>query len=220
MSISEIVGHIIDERGTYSSELSDEGYVNERLDGFGITDSEVRKTIRDAVDYGRKLNDRLYTLVNESLVKNGHYDQTFGYRKWYMHHYTPDVGLAAALGISTNDEEISQVFIDDTGNRRPSHEFIASALQRHGEETGYDFVESVRRSISPLMNAINQMGNVDRLKQLEEAINGTPKLDENGNYVKENNKVVLSSRPMYSIDSEGNRLDKGSVKGIQSACRT
>ena len=217
MSISEIVGHIIDERRTYSSELSDEDYVNERLDGYGITDAETRKAIQDAVDYGRELNDRLYTLVNEALVKNGHYEQTFGYRKWYMHHYAPDVGLAAALGISTNDEEISQVFIDDTGNRRPSHEFIASALQRYGEETGYDFVESVHRSISPLVNAIYQMENVDRLKQLEEAINGTPKLDENGNYVKENNKVVLSSRPMYSVDSEGNRLDKNHLTAFANS---
>lgn len=33
---------------------------------------------------------------------------------------------------------------------------------------------------SSLMNTIYQTGNIDRLKQLEQAINGTPKMDEKG----------------------------------------
>lgn len=216
MSIREIVGHIIDERrnDVYSPELSDNDYVNERLNNYGITDAKTRKIIQEAVDYGRKFNDQLYALANESLVQNGHYEHTYGYRKWYMHHYTQETGLPALLGIPSSDDEISQVFVDDTGNRRPSHEFNAAALERHGDQTGYDFVESVRRSLSGVMNTIYQTGNIDRLKQLEQAINGTPKMDESGNYIYENNKVVLESRPMYEVGPDGQQVDKSYLTGF------
>ncbi|MGN0185400.1 MAG: hypothetical protein ACI4AL_09785 [Aristaeellaceae bacterium] len=216
MSIREIVGHIIDERRSdaYSPELSDNDYVNERLNNYGITDTKTRKIIQEAVDYARKFNDQLYALANESLVQNGHYEHTYGYRKWYMHHYTPETGLPALLGIPSSDEEISQVFIDETGNRRPSHEWNAAALERHGDQTGYDFVESVRRSLSGVMNTIYQTGNIDRLKQLEQAINGTPKMDESGNYIYENNKVVLESRPMYEVGPDGQQVDKSYLTGF------
>ena len=216
MSIREIVGHIIDERRSdaYSPELSDGDYVTERLNNYGIADVETKKIIREAVDFARKFNDQLYALANESLVQNGHYEHTYGYRKWYMHHYTPDTGLPAVLGIPSSDDEISQVFVDETGNRRPSHEFNAAALERHGDQTGYDFVESVRRSLSGVMNTIYQTGNIDRLKQLEQAINGTPKMDESGNYVYENNKVVLESSPMYEVGPDGQRADKSYLTGF------
>lgn len=216
MSIREIVGHIIDERrnDVYSPELSDNDYVNERLNNYGITDAKTRKIIQEAVDYGRKFNDQLYALANESLVQSGHYEHTYGYRKWYMHHYTQETGLPALLGIPSSDDEISQVFVDDTGNRRPSHEFNAAALERHGDQTGYDFVESVRRSLSGVMNTIYQTGNIDRLKQLEQAINGTPKMDESGNYIYENNKVVLESRPMYEVGPDGQQVDKSYLTGF------
>ena len=216
MSIREIVGHIIDERRSdaYSPELSDGDYVTERLNNYGIADVETKKIIREAVDFARKFNDQLYALANESLVQNGHYEHTYGYRKWYMHHYTPETGLPALLGIPSSDDEISQVFVDETGNRRPSHEFNAAALERHGDQTGYDFVESVRRSLSGVMNTIYQTGNIDRLKQLEQAINGTPKMDESGNYVYENNKVVLESSPMYEVGSDGQQVDKSYLTGF------
>ena len=216
MSIREIVGHIIDERRSdaYSPELSDGDYVTERLNNYGIADVETKKIIREAVDFARKFNDQLYALANESLVQNGHYEHTYGYRKWYMHHYTPETGLPALLGIPSSDDEISQVFVDETGNRRPSHEFNAAALERHGDQTGYDFVESVRRSLSGVMNTIYQTGNIDRLKQLEQAINGTPKMDESGNYVYENNKVVLESSPMYEVGPDGQQVDKSYLTGF------
>ena len=145
-----------------------------------------------------------------------HLPVCYNYRKWYMHHYNNenDNAILALFGIHTNDDEISQVFIDETGNRRPSHEFNAAALERHGDATGYDFTESVRRSLSGVLNTIYQTGNIDRLKQLEQAINGTPKLDEAGNYVYENNKVVLESRPMFEVDADGNAVDKNYLTGI------
>lgn len=211
MSIREIVGHIIDERniGKYSS-YRDDDYIQQRLLEYGITDADMRKRIVDAVEYGRQLNDELYTRANSELVKNGHHKQTYDYRKWYMHHYNND-GDDARLrlfGIHTGDYEISQVFIDETGNRRPSHEFNAAAFERHGNATGYDFVESVQRSLSGVLNTIYQTGNIDRLKQLEQAISGTPKLDEKGNYVYENNKVVLESKPIFSVNAKGEVVNK------------
>lgn len=217
MSLNEIVGHIIDERTNDEfAAIPDADYVQERLRLYGITDAETRKQISDAVDYGRQLNDALYTRANDELVNNGHFGQTYNYRKWYMHHYNNenDNAILALFGIHTNDDEISQVFIDETGNRRPSHEFNAAALERHGDATGYDFTESVRRSLSGVLNTIYQTGNIDRLKQLEQAINGTPKLDEEGNYVYENNKVVLDSRPMFEVDADGNAVDKNYLTGI------
>lgn len=217
MSLNEIVGHIIDERtnAEYAS-IPDADYIQERLRLYGITDAETRKQISDAVEYGRQLNDALYTRANDELVNNGHYGQAYNYRKWYMHHYNNegDNALLALFGIHTNDDEISQVFIDETGNRRPSHEFNAAALERHGDATGYDFTESVRRSLSGVLNTIHQTGNIDRLKQLEQAINGTPRLDEAGNYVYENNKVVLESKPMFEVDADGNVVDKNYLTGI------
>lgn len=217
MSLNEIVGHIIDERTNDEfAAIPDADYVQERLRLYGITDAETRKQISDAVDYGRQLNDALYTRANDKLVNNGHFGQTYNYRKWYMHHYNNenDNAILALFGIHTNDDEISQVFIDETGNRRPSHEFNAAALERHGDATGYDFTESVRRSLSGVLNTIYQTSNIDRLKQLEQAINGTPKLDEAGNYVYENNKVVLESKPMFEVDADGNVVDKNYLTGI------
>ena len=217
MQLSEIVGHIIDERRSEEfASIPDADYVQERLRLYGITDADIRKQIMDAVDYGRQLNDSLYTRANDELVRNGHFDHTYNYRKWYMHHYNNegDNALLALFGIHTSDDEISQVFIDETGNRRPSHEFNAAALERHGEETGHDFTESVRRSLGGVLNTIHQTGNIDRLKQLEQAINGTPKLDEAGNYVYENNKVVLDSKPMFEVSADGKVVDKNYLTGI------
>lgn len=217
MSLNEIVGHIIDERTNDEfAAIPDADYVQERLRLYRITDVETRKQITDAVDYSRRLNDALYTRANDELVNNGHFGQAYNYRKWYMHHYNNenDNAILALFGIHTNDDEISQVFIDEIGNRRPSHEFNAAALERHGNATGYDFTESVRRSLSGVLNTIHQTGNIDRLKQLEQAINGTPKLDEAGNYVYENNKVVLESKPMFEVDADGNAVDKNYLTGI------
>ena len=64
------------------------------------------------------------------------------------------------------------------------------------------------------MNTIYQTGNIDRLKQLEQAINGTPKMDESGNYVYENNKVVLESSPMYEVGPDGQQVDKSYLTGF------
>lgn len=133
-----------------------------------------------------------------------------------MHHYdnSEDGKLLARFGIHTSDDEISQVFTDETGNRRPSHEFNAAALRREGTQTGYDVVESVERSLNGVLNTIHQTGNVDRLKQFEQAINGTPKRDEMGNYVQENNKTVLESRPLYEYAADGTKLDKSYLTGF------
>lgn len=217
MRLSEIVGHIIDERtDTEYAGIFDADYVQERLRLYGITDTQTRIQIRNAVDFCSRLNDLLYTRANDELVNNGHYQQTYNYRRWYMHHYNNegDNAILARFGIHTNDDEISQVFIDETGNRRPSHEFNAAALKRYGNTTGYDFSESVKRSLNGVLNTIYQTGNIDRLKQLEQAINGNPKLDESGNYVYENNKVVLDSKPMFEVNAIGKIVDKNYLTGI------
>lgn len=220
MSLREIVGHIIDERRNEEfADIHNSDYVQTRLSMYGITDAETRNQIIEAVDAARAFNDELYLRANDELVKNGHYGQTYNYRQWYMHHYNTedDNRLLAMFGIHTSDDEISQVFTDDTGNRRPSHQFNAAGLERHGSQTGYDFYESVDRSLDAVMNTIYQTGNIDRLKQLEQAINGTPKLDEKGNYVYENNKVVLETRPMFEVDADGKVANKNHLVGFGNA---
>jgi len=131
-----------------------------------------------------------------------------------MHHYKNDdpknVGerVLKFFGINYGDNEINPA-LGDTEDTRPSHQFNAASLERHGEETEYDFVESVRRSLHAVQNTIYQTSNIDRLKQLEQAINGNVLRDENGNVVHKDNKPVYEDRPLFVIGPNGEEINKG-----------
>lgn len=208
-SLSAVVHRIIEDRPFRKDIADDYDYLMTRFDELGIKDRDLRDEVYDAVEWTREYFHNMIERENESRYSNGLPLIPVRGKGWYVPTLKKDNSFFGKLGINTKIEEIPGHLLGKTGDFKPVAQFDATHLQRDGHETDYDVKESIKNTITANLNTVHQLTNTIRLRQLADAFQGNPEIDDAGNYVYDGEgdskrlKYDHANHGIFGVDENG-----------------
>ncbi len=184
------------EQLSYAAKAIDDG---KTLDDVKKDRPEDGEKIYEAMETAREIFEEVGIQVNMAERRNGL--ELTHHRANYTHHGTnrETNWFFKLIGYNRFADDIPTSIAGKTGDFTPIRKWSAAHLERHGDQSNYDLMESLTTYLSSSLNTVYQMDNIVRMRQLVEALEGTNlgETREKGSFDYDQNGRNIGTRQAY-----------------------